>query len=115
MPPKPLGRCSSCGARSNGRCAACSARAEQIRGGARTRGYDRGHERFRAAVLRRDRFCVLCRERLATDADHWPLSRRELVDRGMDPNDPRHGRGLCGTCHKRETAANQPGGWNRPD
>ncbi|MFD5795612.1 hypothetical protein ACFWIO_19140 [Streptomyces diastatochromogenes] len=46
-------------------------------------------------------------------ADHWPLSRRELADQGQDPNDPKHGRGLCGPCHSSSTAREQPGGWNR--
>ena len=72
--------------------------------------------RFRTAVLERDINCVLCiaaaRWTPATVADHWPLSRRELLDRGMDPDDPEHGRGLCEPCHAKETAANQPGGWN---
>jgi 5-methylcytosine-specific restriction protein A len=49
---------------------------------------------------------------LATVADHWPLSRRELAERGMDPDDPAHGRGLCHGCHSKETAINQPGGFN---
>jgi 5-methylcytosine-specific restriction protein A len=48
----------------------------------------------------------------ATVADHYPLSRKELIDAGLDPNDPQHGRGLCKPCHDRETAQNQPGGWN---
>jgi 5-methylcytosine-specific restriction protein A len=46
-------------------------------------------------------------------ADHWPLSRRELVEQGLDPDDPKHGRGLCTSCHSRSTAREQPGGWNR--
>jgi 5-methylcytosine-specific restriction protein A len=97
-----------------GRCDSCRAEAEQRRGTARQRGYDKQHERrFRKPVLARDRVCVLCRERPSRHADHWPLSRRELVERGLDPNDPKHGRGLCGRCHSSETAQHQPGGWNR--
>ncbi|WP_433406947.1 hypothetical protein [Streptomyces sp. CA-146814] len=46
-------------------------------------------------------------------ADHWPLSKRELVARGLDEHDPRRGRGLCHSCHSSETARHQPGGWNR--
>ncbi|MEU6709988.1 hypothetical protein ABZ897_00800 [Nonomuraea sp. NPDC046802] len=51
----------------------------------------------------------------STVADHHPLSRRELVARGLDPDDPQYGRGLCTSCHGKETAANpeQAGGWNR--
>ena len=53
----------------------------------------------------------LCND-IATVADHWPTSRRDLIAKGKDPNDPNHGRGLCASCHGRETAAHQPGGWN---
>lgn len=67
-------------------------------------------------MLERDICCVLCREadkwELATVADHWPLSRRELLERGLDADDPEHGRGLCKRHHDQETARNQPGGWN---
>lgn len=116
MPSKPLGRCSSCGTRSHGRCAACSERAEAERGTAAQRGYStRGHQLFRAAVLTRDPVCVVCRVRLATVADHWPRSRRELVEAGLNPNDPQYGRGLCKPDHDRSTAQAQPGGWNRRD
>jgi 5-methylcytosine-specific restriction protein A len=100
-----------------GRCADCSRTAERRRGSSSARGYGKRHRvKFRTAVLERDICCVLCRERgawvLATVADHWPLSRRELVERGLDPDDPAHGRGLCETCHNKATAVNQPGGFN---
>lgn len=99
------------------RCPDCASRADQVRGTAAQRGYkSRGHRRFRRLVLDRDRLCVLCRTRgvlrIATVADHWPTSRRDLEAQGLDPNDPRCGRGLCGPCHSRETAEHQPGGWN---
>jgi 5-methylcytosine-specific restriction enzyme A len=45
-------------------------------------------------------------------ADHYPLSRRELIDQGLDPDDPGRGRGLCKRCHDTETAQRQPGGFN---
>lgn len=101
----------------SGRCDGCSRTAERERGTAASRGYGKRHRtRFRPGVLERDICCVLCRENglwvLATVADHWPLSRRELLERGHDPDDPQHGRGLCEPCHARETAVNQPGGWN---
>ena len=97
------------------RCDACSAKAEAKRGTAAQRGYSGlAHARFRRAVLRRDRVCVLCHALPSTDADHYPLDRRALVRRGADPNNPDHGRGLCGPCHKKETALRQPGGWNAP-
>lgn len=67
-------------------------------------------------MLARDPNCVLClqadRTEPATVADHYPRSRRELVERGLDPDDPQHGRGLCSSCHGRATAQHQPGGWN---
>lgn len=100
-----------------GRCDNHQRQAERTRGSAARRGYGKKHrQRFRRLVLERDICCVLCRNAgkwtLATVADHWPLSRRELEERGLDPDDPEHGRGLCHDCHSRETARNQPGGFN---
>jgi 5-methylcytosine-specific restriction protein A len=71
----------------------------------------KAHLAFRAAVLDNDPICVLCRQAAATVADHYPRSRRVLVLEGLDPNDPKHGRGLCSGCHNAETARLQPGGW----
>lgn len=108
-----------------GKCPDCRAEAEQKRGTARQRGYGRQHEqRFRPAVLARDPHCVCTDEshghrapcgKPSVHADHWPLSRRDLVAAGEDPNDPKHGRGLCQPCHAKETANNpdQQGGWAR--
>lgn len=96
-----------------GRCATHTQQAERRRGSARDRGYDHAHEtRFRRAVLARDPICQLCKRDWSTDADHYPLDRRTLVLRGLDPNDPKHGRGLCHSCHSSETAKHQSGGWN---
>ncbi|MFR9796619.1 holin [Streptomyces sp. MS06] len=96
-----------------GRCPEHRKVAEQQRGSARQRGYGSRHEkRFRPAVLARDPVCTLCGREPSVHADHHPLSRRELEAQGLDPDDPRHGRGLCGPCHSRETARHQPGGWN---
>lgn len=98
----------------SGRCPTCSAAASRARGTRQQRGYDRNHVvLFRRAVLRRDPVCVMpdCDEP-SQHADHWPLSRKQLVAQGMDPNDPKHGRGLCASHHSQETAAHQPGGWN---
>ncbi|MET8693621.1 holin [Streptomyces bauhiniae] len=106
-----------------GRCDQHRREAEQQRGSARQRGYDSEHQqRFRPTVLARDPRCVCTDEQhghgtpcgaRSVHADHWPTSRRDLVAQGLDPNDPRHGRGLCGPCHSSETARHQPGGWNR--
>ena len=96
------------------RCEDCAAQADRRRGTATERGYNsRGHHRFRRKVLERDPICVIdgCMAP-ATIADHWPVSRRDLVAKGLDPNDPSRGRGLCVRCHGRETAVHQPGGWN---
>ncbi len=108
-----------------GRCADCRAKAEQQRGTASQRGYGSRHRRhFRTAVLRRDPYCKChgcnsCQKagngqciRESAHADHWPQDRRTLVASGQDPDDPRHGRGLCGPCHSSETARHQPGGWS---
>ncbi|MEV4020184.1 hypothetical protein AB0J35_57880 [Nonomuraea angiospora] len=96
-----------------GRCSTCAAEAEEQRGTAAERGYGQAHrDRFRTGVLRKHPTCVLCRARPATVADHYPLSRRQLVAQSLDPNDPQYGRGLCDTCHGQETASRQPGGWN---
>ncbi len=85
-----------------------------LRGGPAHRGYGKAHRNeFREQVLAREPFCRLCHAP-STDADHWPRSRRELEAAGADPNDPRHGRGLCRPCHSAETAVNQPGGWHTP-
>jgi 5-methylcytosine-specific restriction protein A len=98
-----------------GRCAEHRRQAERRRGSASQRGYGQQHrQRFRRGVLDRDPVCVLCKQAPATVADHWPKSRRQLAAEGLDPNDPRNGRGLCASCHGRATATNpeQAGGWN---
>lgn len=106
----------------SGKCDQCRAADEQQRGTSRQRGYGYRHEtRFRAGVLKRDPLCTCTTPGHghggqclipSKHADHWPLSRTDLVAKGMDPNDPKHGRGLCPRCHSRETSVHQPGGWN---
>ncbi len=98
------------------RCADHTRAADRARGTSKERGYDTpGHRRFRRLVLQRDPLCVLCGQ-VATVADHWPVSRRDLEAQGLNPNDPAAGRGLCATCHGRATATTpgQQGGWNDP-
>lgn len=94
------------------RCSEHRSTADRARGTASERGYrSAGHASFRSAVLERDPVCVLCRRHPSTVGDHHPLSRRQLLARRLDPDDPRRGRGLCKRCHDRETARHQPGGW----
>lgn len=98
-----------------GRCPQHRRDADKARGTATQRGYtSQGHARFRTAVLTRDPICVLCGAEVSTVADHYPHSRRDLIHLGLNPNDPQYGRGLGKRCHDRETATNQPGGWNTP-
>lgn len=81
---------------------------------ANTRAYNtKGHrKRFRPGVLNKDPICVICKLKQSVVADHYPLSRIDLVDLGMDADDPQYGRGLCAECDKTQTAERQPGGWN---
>lgn len=114
---KPRSRCPRCKHLhgGTGTCATCKATADD-RPSASMRGYNREHrERFRAGALAKDPVCVLCHREPATRADHWPLSRRELVAAGLDPNDPQHGRGLCASCDSTQTARRQPGGFRGAD
>lgn len=97
-----------------GRCPEHARQADQARGTTRDRGYNtRGHHAFRNTVLTRDVVCVIegCIQ-WATVADHYPHSRRELIQLGLNPNDPQFGRGLCHQHHSIETAQHQPGGFN---
>lgn len=78
-----------------------------------SRGYKtKAHtDRFRGGILARDPVCVICRAAAATVADHYPLTRRQLLAKGMDPDDPSNGRGVCATCHNSHTGSTSPGGW----
>lgn len=116
--------------RGGGRCEEHRAEAARATRKARTPagagGYGRQHRtRFRRGVLRKHPYCMCdlsdhdhgsgpC-PRPSTDADHWPVDRRQLLRLGLDVNDPRYGRGLCHSCHSSATARNprQRGGWNR--
>ncbi|GAA2227263.1 HNH endonuclease [Kitasatospora cystarginea] len=98
-----------------GRCENHRREAEQRRGSARARGYDRTHEReFRAAVLARNPLCVLCRAEQARRPSpaEPPRAGRGQLAASRDPNDPTCGRGLCPSCHSAETSRHQPDGWS---
>jgi 5-methylcytosine-specific restriction enzyme A len=106
MPSSPPRPCLQCGAPvvRAGKCARHIRMTDRQRGSSSARGYGAEHrDRFRAGVLRRDDYtCVLCGAE-AKVADHFPLTRRELVAQGLDPNDPARGRALCQSCHSRHT------------
>lgn len=89
------------------------ARRPDKRPSAAARGYGRRHRAARLTVLARDPVCVICQDGPATVADHHPKSRRDLVAAGLDPDDPRHMRGLCKRCHDAYTADISPAGWHR--
>ena len=94
-----------------GRCPKRAKDAEQQRGTTTTKGYGVKWGRIRKRYLYAHRWCVLCRK-TATVADRFPESRRALVARGVsDPDARSRLRPLCTTCHNRETAKHQPGGW----
>jgi 5-methylcytosine-specific restriction protein A len=123
--PRALHPCAGCGTPIRGRCPHCRQATDARRGTAEQRGYDREHrERFRKGVLAKHPTCQCDRPhehrhgatctRPSRHADHHPKDRRELVRLGLDPNDPAHGRGLCGPCHSGHTAHHQPGGWHQP-
>ncbi|GMA26185.1 restriction endonuclease [Luteimicrobium album] len=94
-----------------GRCPKCTAEADKARRPNGNPYSTSGHRRFREAVLARDPICVLCMSARATVADHYPTERRDLVDMGLDPDDPARGRGLCKPCHDKKTARTMPGGF----
>lgn len=99
-----------------GRCDAHRREAEQRRGSASQRGYNRAWERTRAAYLKDHPVCECddcaalpyTQRPAATDVDH--------ID-GLGPNgprghDPANLRAYAHACHSRRTARDQPGGWN---
>lgn len=115
MPRKPRNPCSVPGCPEltvGGRCPAHSAQAEAQRKERGNAVYGQSRwQRIRKRYLYDNPWCVLC-GRQATDADHYPLSRKALVARGVDPDTPTHLRPLCAPCHSKETAQHQPGGWH---
>jgi 5-methylcytosine-specific restriction enzyme A len=93
----------------------CDAHRREAQRGRESGGYNtKAHLRFRRAVLARDPVCKRCVKALSTVADHYPVSKRDLIAHGLDANDPQYGRGLCHRCHSIETAEHQPGGWHQP-
>ena len=120
MPERPLKPCTvpGCPGRAEtGRCARCR---NDRQGNTRLRvdtaaqrGYDARWRRRRADYLVEHPLCALCR-RLAAVADHYPISRRQLLAEGVwDPDADEHLRPLCKPCHDRQTGLRQPGGWRQ--
>lgn len=117
MPTAGTTTCSRCHRRKpkGAHCPTCTQRA----GGLVAYRNDGGQQAFRKGVIGNnpdepEYWCVLCAEEgkatRATEADHYPLSKRELRRRHLDENDPRYGRPLCVDHHR----ANTPrGGWGK--
>lgn len=98
-----------------GMCPNCQAASDKQR---RPHGSPYGtqaHRSFRETVLAHQPICTLCHVAPSNVADHYPTERRDLIDQGLNPNDPQYGRGLCKPCHDRHTARATPGGWNQRD
>ena len=69
------------------------------------RRYGPEFERNRAALLADRPLCACGCGRLADTADHWPVTRRELLAQGVADPDARHRlRPLFHACHNRESA-----------
>ena len=96
------------------RCKPCTTAADKAR---RPNGnpYSTNAHRagFREPVLARDPIGVVCMTTPSTVADHYPTERVDLIELGLNPNDPKYGRGLCKPCHDKHTAETTPGGWNK--
>lgn len=106
MPTASSRLCARCGWIGKGRCPNCTkdqARdTDQRRGTSTERGYGRNWRyRIRPAFLRANPLCVLCGA-LASVPDHWPLTRKSLIEAGvLDPDGFHRLRPLCKTCHDR--------------
>lgn len=111
---KPPSPCTRCGRPSigNGRCVKHNNQVDAQRPSSKDRGYaSAGHRKFQTDVLSAAQHRCSCGA-VATVADHYPHSRKELIAMGENPDDPRHGRALCATCHNRHTATTQSG-WSQ--
>lgn len=109
MPTKPPRLCSGCHQPVQGQCLRCTKTKRQhtdrYRGTSASRGYDHHwREHIRKPYLRDNPLCCLCGA-LANVPDHWPVTRAELVERGVpDPDAPHRLRPLCDDCHNRHGA-----------
>lgn len=110
MPTKARRLCTRCGTPVSGsRCTKCAARKRDTNNGWRYN--DTEWKTSRLAYLLEYPVCCLCGEP-SFIPDHHPTSRRDLIAQGVTDPDAWHRlRPLCETCHRRETAKNQPGGF----
>lgn len=95
--------------RAPGRCPHCRAKADRARRPDGNPYATEGHRAFRHQVLTRDPICVNCLTRRSTVADHYPHERKDLIEMGLNPNDPQYGQGLCAPCHDSKTARTASG------
>lgn len=91
-----------------GPCPICRARRDARAPG--TNNYNTSTWMARSAeYLLTHPWCRLCGKR-AKVADHHPLSRRDLIRFGLDPDTDDRLRPLCQSCHAKETNKYQGGG-----
>jgi 5-methylcytosine-specific restriction protein A len=96
-----------------GRCETCHpvvrAESDQRRSSSTERGYGSHWRRvIRPAFLRANPLCCLCGA-LAEVPDHWPVTRAELVEQGVeDPDSFDRLRPLCKECHARHGLSYKP-------
>lgn len=107
MPSKPKKPCTSPGcpgfATNRGKCDHHAKAADLERGTAADRGYDSRWAHDRIDFLIDNPTCIDCGAPSEVP-DHDPLSRRELVARGVtDPDHPRYLKPRCISCHNRKT------------
>lgn len=109
MATRPLSPCVTAGCPNlvgRGRCADCRAsryrQQDATRGTASQRGYGSGWRRVRGAFLKANPWCA-CGD-IATEADHYPATRAQLVARGeQHPDAWRFLVARCKPCHSRRT------------
>ncbi|SDJ07672.1 5-methylcytosine-specific restriction enzyme A [Frankineae bacterium MT45] len=109
MPLGPPRLCNKCRKPVRGACPTCSPAdrrvVDQRRGTASARGYNSNwHRVIRRQFLRQHPLCALC-GKLAMVPDHWPLTRRQLIEQGVpNPDAFERLRPLCTDCHNRHGA-----------
>jgi 5-methylcytosine-specific restriction protein A len=104
MPTSTPRLCTRCRQPCRGRCPNCTPAqrhdTDQARGNSSQRGYGSHWRRtIRPAFLRDNPLCTIC-SALAEVPDHWPVTRKQLIERGVpDPDAAHRLRPLCLACH----------------